>query len=371
MSKVLIVHPHFERLGGIETYLLKVCPHLATPHVFCPIAKRAGEHGLVPRLARILRDYRRYWLMLGDADVRIVHLNPSLERKSFFREAVFLLLARLRGKRTLVFFHGWKPGFERWLDRLHGSVFRLLYGADVYVVLADAFAAALQRWGVARPIQCETTVIDDDAIAGFDLDAAVDDRWQTPTRRLVLASRLMRSKGVGVAIEALAVIQRARSGFELVIAGDGDFAGEARALAERLGVEAVSFLGAVPPARVYEELRRAHVLCFPTEHDEGCPNIIVEAMAFGVPAVTRPVGGIPDIFRSGVHGYLTPSTAPEEFARLVLDLVDDAARYRTMARAAQEHAQRHFLASQAAARLDAIDRTLLEPRRLPSEAHST
>lgn len=355
MTKVLIVHPDFKRLGGIEIYLLRVCPHLTVSYTCCPIARRPNEGRLIGRAARILADYGRYWTTLADPSIDIVHLNPSLEAKSFFREALFLFMARLRRKKTLVFFHGWRPSFYRWLDRSRGRLFRLLYGkADAFIVLARAFTDALRNWGIIQPIHSETTVIGDDAIAQFDLTTAVDARLRSPTWTLVFASRLMRSKGIGTAIEALGIIQKTRPQFELVVAGSGDFAEEAQALAMRLGIRYVRFLGALAENEVYALLRSAHILCFPTEHDEGLPNTIVEAMSFGLPIVTRPVGGIPDFFESGVHGYLTDSTAPEEFARLVLRIVENPEDYRAMASANHRYARSHFLASQAAARLEGI-----------------
>lgn len=355
MRKVLIIHPSFERLGGIESHFLKVCPHLDASHTFCAIAQRPGENGLLARVARIVADYRSCWKMLADRSIGIVHINPSLEPKSFFREAGFLLMAKLRGRKALVFFHGWRPGFEARIARGSGRLFRLLYGrADTFVVLANAFAKSLRCWGATQPIHAETTVIGDEALAGFDVNAAIESRMQSPAWRIVIASRLMATKGIGTTIAAMQIVQRTHPDFELVVAGSGDYADAAQALVERLGVQRVTFTGAIPNDAVCALLRGAHLLCFPTEHDEGFPNAIVEAMAFGLPIVTRPVGGIPDFFQSGVHGYLTASTAPEDIAQLILAVAQDPDRYRAMSLANHAYARRHFLASQAAARLDAI-----------------
>lgn len=355
MANVLIIHPSFERLGGIETYFLKVCPHLAARHRFCAIAQRPGESGLFARLTRILSDYRRCWRMLADRSIDVVHINPSLEPKSFFREALFLHMARLRGKKTVVFFHGWRPGFAARLDRRRGLWFRLLYRrADAFVVLANTFADTLRRWGVSGPIHTATTVIADETLDGFDIESALDTRLRTPAWRVVIAARLMASKGIGTAIAAMKTVQRHRPEFGLIVAGSGEYADAAQALVERLDVRQVTFTGAIPNDAVCALLREAHLLCFPTEHDEGFPSVVVEAMAFGLPVVTRPVGGIADFFQSGVHGYLSESTAPDDFAHLILAIADDPDRYRAMALANHEYARRHFLASQAAARLDAI-----------------
>jgi glycosyltransferase involved in cell wall biosynthesis len=355
MFKVLVEHPDLQRLGGIEAYLLKLFPHLNVPYESFSIARRPGETGLLSRMTRIFRDYRRYWAVLSDRTIKLVHLNPSLERKSFYREAMFLLLARLRGKKTLVFFHGWNPDFQQRLDRNKGRLFRLLYGrADAFIVLAASFADRLRSWGIVQPIHSEVIVIEDDVIASFDLGAAVDKRLEAARWRVLFTSRLFRAKGIMTAIEALGIVQRSHPQFELLVAGDGELVDEARALVERLQIKNVTFLGVVSGARKYAVFRDAHLLCFPTEHGEGFPNVIVEAMAFGLPVITRPVGGIPDFFQNGVHGYLTESTAPEDFAQLIIRIAEDQERYRLMAHANHQYARTHFLASEAARRLERI-----------------
>lgn len=355
MTKVLIVHPDFKRLGGIEAYFLKLSPCLNVSHESFPIAQRPGESGRLARLARILGDYRKFWRALSDRNIEIVHLNPSLEPKSFYREGLFHLMARLRRKKTLVFFHGWDPGFEEKIDAGDGRLFRRFFGnADAFVVLAASFADRLRKWGIAQTIHAETIVIEDSAIASVDVGATVEKRLDSPPWRVLFASRLFRTKGIMTVIEAMRIVLRSRPDFELQVAGDGELAGEARALVERYQLRNVAFLGVVKGAQKYEIFRNSHLFCFPTEHAEGFPNVIVEAMTFGLPVITRPVGGIPDFFQDGVHGYLTHSTAPEEFAKLIIRVAEDQERYRRMAHANHQYARTHFRASEAARRLERI-----------------
>lgn len=355
MPKVLIVHPDFRRLGGIEAYLLKLFPCLLVSHESFPIAQRPGENGRLARLARILGDFRKFWNTLSDRSIEIVHLNPSLASKSFYREAIFHFMAKLRRKKTLVFFHGWDTGFQKQIDAGHGKLFRRFFGnADAFIVLAASFADRLRKWGIGQAIHTETIVIEDSAIASLDVGAAVEKRLDARPWRVLFASRLLRAKGIMTVIEAMRIVLHNRPDFELQVAGDGELADAARALVERYQLRNVTFLGTVKGADRYEIFRNSHLFCFPTEHAEGFPNVIVEAMAFGLPVISRPVGGIPDFFQNGVHGYLTPSTAPEEFARLIIRVTEDRERYRHMAHANHQYGSAHFLASEAAHRLDRI-----------------
>jgi glycosyltransferase involved in cell wall biosynthesis len=352
--KVLIVHPNFGSLGGIQTYFLKLSPYLRVPHVFFAIAQRPGEAGLFGRVGRIINDYRRYWSLLSDPVIDIVHLNPSLEPKSFYREAIFFLMAKVRRKKTLVFFHGWRVSFQQRIDKHNGWIVRLLFGkADAFVVLAATFAEKLRCWGLTQPIHSEVTIISDDVVAGFDLESTIDARLATERWRLLFVSRLMRSKGILIAIEAQKILQQTHPQFDLFVAGDGECAQEAKELARKLKAN-VFFQGIVTGDELYGLLRSAHIMCFPTMHDEGFPNTIVEAMAFGLPVVTRAVGGVSDFFESAVHGYITTGTSPAEFAEMIIRMAEDREHYRRMARANYQYAQTHFLASRAASRIEEI-----------------
>lgn len=354
-----MVHPDFSRLGGIENYLLKIKPHLRIAHESCGNSRRPGERGLGARLRRILADYYGYCVKVSRSEVDIVHLNPSLQPRMFYRDFVYLWIARLLGKKVVVFFHGWDTGFEQKIDRQQGRIFRWLYGgADAFIVLAADFKQRLRAWGVTRPIYQEVIVIEDEVFASVRLDQLLLERRRAAVRQVLFPSRLIRAKGIYTLINALGLVQQQEPATGLVVAGDGEDAKPAARLAAELGLAHTRFTGIVAGEEKYDLFRQAYLLCFPTEHPEGFPNTIVEAMAFGLPVITRPVGGIRDFFVDGEHGYLSESTEPAVFAELIERLLGDDGRYAAIARANHAYAGRHFLASQAAARLERVYRSL-------------
>jgi len=83
------------------------------------------------------------------------------------------------------------------------------------------------------------------------------------------------------------------------------------------------------------------------------------AVAFGLPIVTRPVGGICDFFENGKMGFITESKAPEVFADLMEKLITDCDGRKKIARYNQRYAKEHFMALQVAKRIESIYQKVL------------
>ena len=113
----------------------------------------------------------------------------------------------------------------------------------------------------------------------------------------------------------------------------------------------MTFTGHLDEAARAAAYRRADIFLFPTCFGEGMPNAILEAMAFGLPVVTRAVGGIRDFFEDGRMGFVTESRSPAVIAGLIERLIADPALRESVGRYNREYAQRRFAASVVAARL--------------------
>jgi glycosyltransferase involved in cell wall biosynthesis len=167
------------------------------------------------------------------------------------------------------------------------------------------------------------------------------------TPRLVSVGRLVRRKGVGDVIAALAGIPRA----ELLVVGGGstpadmeadDEMRRLRALAADAGVAGrVRFTGGLSHQNVASVLRSADVtVCAPWYEPFGI--VPIEAMACGSPVVGTAVGGLLDTVDHGVTGLLVPPRQPAAVADAIRHLLADGDRRAAMGRRAAERASRLY-----------------------------
>jgi len=358
--QALVLHPHLDRLGGIEGYYRKILPHFTIPVESFEIGRRHDETERGPAFMRPFADYRRLRRRLDRSDVPVVLLNPSLRLDMVVREGLMQRLAKARGRRTIVFWRGWEPELARRIERHGARWFRWLFGgSDAFVVLAREFRDSLVRWGLEQPIHAEVTVIDDALLDPIDAGALAAQRLASSPRVVLFLARLLRQKGIHETLAAVARLER--RDVRLVVAGDGPELEPARRRAAEQRLANVEFRGDVRGDAKWALLREASLLCLPTRHGEGLPNSIVEAMSFGLPIVASPVGGIADFFQEGVHGFTVAGGDPAAIAAALARLLDDEALYRRVALENHRFARERFRASQAAARLELLVRSL-QPR---------
>ena len=89
------------------------------------------------------------------------------------------------------------------------------------------------------------------------------------------------------------------------------------------------FLGNIVNAGAY--CSKADLFMLPSNY-EGLPMVIIEAMSFGKPVVASNVGGISEIVRNGINGYVVENSA-EAFAARIREILEDSAKERAFGRA--------------------------------------
>lgn len=154
-------------------------------------------------------------------------------------------------------------------------------------------------------------------------------------RLIVCAGRLDRNKGQDVLIRALPTLVAQFSDLCVEFIGDGPACEDSQALAHALGVaQHCRFLGRQPHSTVLERMGQARVVVVPSRA-EAFGTVNIEAMAMATPVVASAVGGITDVIRDGVDGYLVLPESPEALATAIARIISDDALYDRMSHSAR------------------------------------
>ena len=180
------------------------------------------------------------------------------------------------------------------------------------------------------------------AIANPRIPAQIRQAFIVPIEAPLLGSigRLHRQKGLPDLLVALAQVQGRVPGVRLLLIGEGELRGELESQASALGLsETMVFAGA--RTDVPAIMAALDVLVLPSLW-EGLPNIVLEAMAAGLPVVATNVGGTPEVVVEGVTGLLVPPGDPDALAQSIARLLCDPDLRCQMGQAARERVVNHF-----------------------------
>lgn len=135
---------------------------------------------------------------------------------------------------------------------------------------------------------------------------------------ILCLARLAPVKDQETLIRAFEIVHPRHPGARLRLVGDGELREQ---LARRIGAsparEAMELLPGTPDPR--PQYAGAHVAAL-SSLNEGMPNVLLEAMAMGLPCVGTAVGGVPEVIRNGSTGFVVPKRDPEALAQ-ALDML--------------------------------------------------
>jgi len=369
----VLVLDHSATLGGGEIALLRLCGALG-PDVDVrvllfadgPLVGRLADAGVaveVLPLARSVQGLGRQ--AAGRASARRVldafevlrftvrlarrtrALRPDVVHTTSLKADLLGVLPARVARRPLV----WYVHDRIAPDYLPGSLVRLVRAcsraADVVLVNSRATAATLPV-----PTTVAYPGLPDDLLRAEPGDGEGRARPAGPGPTVTLVGRTSPTKGQRELVRAAPEILRRHPGarFRLVGAplfGEEAYAEEVRAEAEELGVaDRVTWVGFV--ADPTPELDRADVVVHASPVAEPFGQVVVEAMARGVPVVATRAGGVPEILEPDAGpalGVLVAPADPAALARGVLEVLDDPDAAAARAALARADVRTRFTAS--------------------------
>ncbi|OBV40656.1 Glycosyltransferase involved in cell wall bisynthesis [Janthinobacterium psychrotolerans] len=356
----MLLGPALDAVSGVTTHLNQLF-HCSLARDFHLVHFQVGSEGRresrARKLLRLAWSPFQFLQALRRQRPQIVHINTSMEQKSYWRDLAYLLVAKAMGKRVLYQVHGGAlpQVFFGGKPLLTGLLRRVLRLPDAVVLLAQCELRGYRSFDPGLPVEVIPNAIDAGCDAGDKPDSP-----HAPLS-LVYVGRLAESKGLFELVEALHLARAAGSTATLALAGSGPAEAALRARVGALGLqEQVRFLGPVFGAAKHALWRGADVFGFPTHH-EGLPYALLESMAARTPMLICPVGAIPDVVQDGVHGLFVPPRDPQALAGAIVRLDGDRPLLRRMGLACRERIDSHYAVERLARDFGRVYRAMLAP----------
>lgn len=226
---------------------------------------------------------------------------------------------------------------------LRGFLRRAVTSADRVVAISNSTAAEV-RSVAPVPVEVIPYAVD---LPVPSLTAAAPRATTDRPVSVLFVGRLAERKGVRYLIDAVASLPdslRAR----LVIIGDGPERGALEAQADALGArDGVTFRGWVTPDELDAAYTNATIFVLPAVVDargdtEGLGMVLLEAMTYGVPVISTPLGGITDIVEHDRTGLLVPPNDAAALGAAIAMLATHPAVADRLAVTGRDYALSHF-----------------------------
>jgi glycosyltransferase involved in cell wall biosynthesis len=335
-KKVLMVGPVPPQVGGMETFIYDLLNsslknHYKIVHLNTskPLIKRrpifkapTGYAASFKRnilITAISYSYSFFFILkfiaiLLRKHICIVHLH-TIAYTSFWEKCPYILLAKLFRIRIVMHvhapqFHDFYYGSNRMIRRLIRYFFSR---CDAVVVLSDSWQKFFREFVDEKLLHIVPNGID---LAQYQ----PLEKYQEPT--VVYLGELSQRKGIYDLLRAAVIIQSHGLAVRYHIIGPGEI-DIATEVAQRLSIDNdMVFLG---PKTGYEKsqlLGQSWLLVLPS-YAEGLPIAVLEGMACGLPIVSTTVGGIPELIKNDVNGYLVKPGDVRELSDCIVKILND------------------------------------------------
>lgn len=228
------------------------------------------------------------------------------------------------------------PGFQRrfkWIYKFIAPFIKVLWkNSDALVANSNELKRFAEDFYHKKPISVIHNGVD---VEQFERTVKTELESET---RILFVSRLIERKGLQHIIPMLKNIQSlVSSPINLIIVGDGPYREILEDLVEQYDVkDIVQFVGGKEKNELGEYYRNADVFILPSRM-EGMPNVVLEAMASGLPIIMTPCGGSEELVKE--NGYVVQV---EHFDKAIVKLCNDRDLRLTMGEESRKTVETEF-----------------------------
>ncbi|MBY6037099.1 glycosyltransferase family 4 protein [Fictibacillus nanhaiensis] len=322
-KKVMVIGSSLEDKGGIVTVMKNINHSFIADKYEMRHVETYITGSTLKRLFYFLKGFIHFLFGLITFQPDIIHIHMSY-KGSFYRKSLFVLLGKVVfGIPTVVHVHG--SSFKDFYSSLSTGRKKychfILNKIDRLIVLSEEWKKYF-----ANIVDSERILVLYNGV--HTVQHLTDDRNNDPFIVLFLG-RLGKRKGTYDLLDAIKILKEKEVPFKFWLAGDGEI-DEIKDIVKKEKLEGyVEILGWINGSQKTDLLQKSDVLVLPS-YNEGLPMAILEAMDYGMAVISTPVGGIPEVIKEGVNGYLVDPGDVKGLAEKFVTLANNPSLLRSM-----------------------------------------
>lgn len=170
-------------------------------------------------------------------------------------------------------------------------------------------------------------------------------KYNYEAKYILMLSSLHKYKGHNYLLESFKIINKKYPKLKLLMYGDGSEFDRIRIINKinELNLNSVAELFSFK-TNIDELISKSFLVVLPSQNFESFGYVLIEAMARNKPVVATKIGGIPEVFESGRHGYICDPNNYHEFAQAIINLLNDSQLYKNMVKSGRQLFLQKYLA---------------------------
>lgn len=344
-TKILINTPYLKLhgLGGVGNHYLGLRDYWSGEVVYNQVGKR--NRGAKKGFLYLPYDIIKFIFYIFSFKPNVILLNPSIAKSAINRDFIFLNIAKFFGKKVVIFTHGFnKDNIKKIGENRLANNFNK---CESIILLAKEFETIVRSWGVNVPIYLSTTKVDDKLINDFDIT-----KRNGTVKNILFLTRITREKGIFIALDIFKELNNSNPSLTMTVVGYGSDLEEAKEYCKENSINNIIFKGALSGVELINSFKEGDLYLF-TSYHEGMPTSVLEAMAFGLPIVTRPVGGLVDFFTDDM-GKMVDSFDSKDFIPIIESYINNPNLCKKTSFFNHNYAKNNFLASSVVRKIESI-----------------
>lgn len=286
-TRVLILATSRKTRGGITAVLKAHETGEQWKRFHCHWVQTHRDGNNVRKLAYLAFAWLDFLIRIPFYDIVHVHFSLGTTAR---RKVPFVKVAKALGKKVIIHLHCGSQIHEIW-NKDYSYLFSV---ADVSLLLSE---------NLLHMVEEHTGKGRDYRVCYNPCPQISKEPVLQKKKQILFSGTLYAGKGYQDLIRAFAKIAIKYPDWNVVLAGNGEVE-KGRAISKELGIaNQVEFLGWVSGEQKDKVFRESMIFCLPS-YAEGFPMAVLDAWAYGLPVITTPVGGIPDVAKDGENMLL-------------------------------------------------------------------